>query len=102
MTLTKAQIIQKIIDKKKCSIEEARQYIEKLAQIFNHTLIEGKEINIRGFGKFCIKQKRERNGRTLHSEEIYTFPARKVITFYYSNALKRKMNNIDVNNENEE
>lgn len=102
MTLTKAQIIQEIIDKKKCTIEEARQYVEKLAQLFNDTLIKGEEISIRGFGKFCVKQKNERNGKTLRSEETYTFPARKVVNFYYSNTLKRKMNNIDVNNENKD
>jgi len=99
MTLTKAQIIRKITDKNKCTNEEARQYVEKFAQIFNHTLIKEDEINIRGFGKFCIKQKKERTGRALNSEEMYTFPARKVVIFHYSNALKKKMNNLDINGE---
>jgi integration host factor subunit alpha len=47
---------------------------------------------ISGFGKFCVKKKRERRGRDPATEEEMILVARKVVTFQCSGKLREKIN----------
>ncbi len=44
-----------------------------------------------GFGKFCVKEKRLRKGRNLHTGNDLMLEARRVVTFKCSGNLKKKM-----------
>lgn len=64
MTVTKNHIIegiQKESDQKKAEIQRT---FESLVEIMKQTLVSGEDIMISGFGKFCVKEKKERNCRS--------------------------------------
>ncbi|MCP4746663.1 MAG: integration host factor subunit alpha, partial [Desulfobacteraceae bacterium] len=50
------------------------------------------DVLISGFGKFCVKQKKERRGRDPATDQPLMLSARKVVTFKCSGKLKDKIN----------
>jgi len=57
-----------------------------------NTLENGEDILISGFGKFCVKDKKERRGRNPQTGEDKMLGARRVVTFKCSGVLKDKIN----------
>ena len=49
------------------------------------------DVLISGFGKFCVKEKRERRGRNPATGEDMMLEARKVVTFKCSGQLRDKI-----------
>jgi integration host factor subunit alpha len=47
---------------------------------------------ISGFGKFCVKKKRERRGRNPATGKDMMMRQKKVVTFKWSGKLKEKLN----------
>jgi integration host factor subunit alpha len=52
----------------------------------------GEDVLISGFGKFCVKLKKERRGRNPATGEDMLLAGRKVITFRCSHLLRKKIN----------
>ena len=52
-----------------------------------------KKLKINGFGKFKLLNKRSRYGRNPKTGEEFEIKARKVVTFYPSINIKKKINN---------
>ena len=52
----------------------------------------GEDVLISGFGKFCVKKKRERRGRNPATGEDMMLEARRVVTFKCSGQLRDKIN----------
>jgi integration host factor subunit alpha len=95
MTLTKADMADNIREKlesfgftRKKSIES----VEALLEIVKRTMEDGEDILISGFGKFCVKEKRERRGRNPASGEDLMLRPRRVVTFRCSGKLRKKIN----------
>ena len=55
------------------------------------TLGNGEDILISGFGKFCVKEKKERKGRNPATGDDMMLASRKVVTFKCSGKLKNKI-----------
>ena len=92
MTLTKDRIIESIHkDTNLKKVETARTF-QSLMEIMKKTLSSGEDILISGFGKFCVKEKKERKGRNPQTEEDMTLEGRRVVTFKCSGKLKEKLN----------
>ncbi len=91
MALTKSDIVAKVHDlgftKKK-----AVDTIEALLEIIKSTLDNGDDVLVSGFGKFCVKQKKERRGRNPATGSDLTLRSRKVVTFKCSGKLRDKVN----------
>ena len=70
MTLTKADIIKDI--HKNCGFTKTKSadLTESILEIVKQSLESGKEVLISGFGKFCLKEKRERRGRNPATGKI--------------------------------
>ncbi|MGO9116969.1 MAG: integration host factor subunit alpha [Desulfomonilaceae bacterium] len=94
MTLTKAQIAQKIADDCGFMKGEASELIEKLLDIVKKKLIAGDDIVISGFGKWRVRSKRPRRGRNPKTGHEIVLDARRVITWRYSPVLKKSVNGI--------
>ncbi|MBF0510180.1 MAG: HU family DNA-binding protein [Deltaproteobacteria bacterium] len=92
MTLTKADIVQILHEKFDIPQKEAVSAVEALIQIMKTTLEQGEDLLISGFGKFSVKEKRERKGRNPATGEEITLSKRKVVTFNYSSNLREKLN----------
>lgn len=92
MTLTKSQIIEEISNKNGFTKKNSIQIMETLLDIIKSTLESGDDVLISGFGKFCIKKKKERKGRNPATGDDMMLPARKVVTFKCSSKLRDMIN----------
>jgi integration host factor subunit alpha len=92
MTLTKADIAQKIADDAGFMRGEAAEVLEKLLDIMKKKLIAGEDVMISGFGKWHVRSKRPRRGRNPQTGEQMVLDARKVVTWTYSPVLKKAVN----------
>jgi len=91
MALTKNDIVTSIHDlgfTKKKSVE----IIESLLEIIKGTLEKNEDVLISGFGKFCVKQKKQRRGRNPATGDDLMLKERKVVTFKCSGKLRDKIN----------
>ncbi len=91
-TLTKADIIAAIQTENGYSLQESADTVETLIEIIKRSLETGEDVLVSGFGKFCVKDKRERRGRNPATDEDMILPARKVVTFKCSGKLRDRIN----------
>ncbi len=92
MALTKAQIVSTVQNHLGLSRKSSSQLIENLLEIIKKTLGNDEDVLISGFGKFCVKQKRERKGRNPATGDDMMLAPRKVVTFKCSGKLRDKIN----------
>ena len=92
MTLTKDRIIDSLYKNTDLMKSEAARTFQSLLEIMKQTLSFGEDILISGFGKFCVKEKKERRGRNPQTGHDLTLGARRVVTFKCSGNLKEKLN----------
>ena len=92
MTLTKADIIEEI--NKSCGFTKSKSahLTESILEIIKQSLESGEEVMISRFGKFCVKEKRERRGRNPATGEDLMLGSRRVVSFKCSGVLRDKMN----------
>ena len=92
MTLTKIQIVESIQNQTGFPKNKSSEIVETLLEIIKGTLAAGEDVLISGFGKFCIKEKRERKGRNPATGEDLMLKPRKIVTFKCSGKLRDKIN----------
>jgi integration host factor subunit alpha len=66
--------------------------VETLIEIIKSNLERGENVLISGFGKFCVKAKKERRGRNPATGDDLILRGRRVITFKCSGKLRSKIN----------
>jgi len=93
MALTKGDIAKALADGSGYPRNQSVELIETLLEIIKSALASGEDVLISGFGKFCVKTKRERRGRNPATGEDMMLEARKVVTFKWSGQLRDKINN---------
>ncbi|MBW1890251.1 MAG: integration host factor subunit alpha [Deltaproteobacteria bacterium] len=91
MALTKSDIVAKVhelgLTKKK-----AVDTVESLLEIIKRTLAQGDDVLVSGFGKFCVKDKKQRRGRNPATGSDLILRERKVVTFKCSGKLRNRIN----------
>jgi integration host factor subunit alpha len=92
MTLTKAQIVDSIHNQTGFPKNRSSDIVETLLEIIKRTLASGEDVLVSGFGKFCVKEKRERKGRNPATGEDLMLEPRKVVTFRCSGKLREIVN----------
>jgi len=92
MTLTKIQIVESIQNQTSFSKSRSSEILETLLEIIKSTLASGEDVLVSGFGKFCVKEKRERKGRNPATGEDLMLEPRKVVTFRCSGKLRETVN----------
>jgi integration host factor subunit alpha len=95
MTLTKADLAQKIANDCGFMKGEASEIIEKMLEIMKSKLIAGQDIMISGFGKWHVRSKRPRRGRNPQTGKEMILDARRVVTWGYSPVFKKVVNETD-------
>ena len=91
-TLTKADIIEAIRMENGYSLKQSSEVTEILMEIIKHSLEYGEDVMISGFGKFKVKNKKERRGRNPATGEGLILSPRRVVTFKCSNKLRDRIN----------
>jgi integration host factor subunit alpha len=91
-TLTKARIVEAIVETNGYTQQKAHETIEILLELIKGSLESGEDVLISGFGKFCVKNKKKRKGRNPATGKDLILAPRKVVTFKSSGRLKEKLN----------
>jgi len=92
MALTKNHIIDSLQNSIGYPRNKSVELTETLLELIKKTLEAGEDIMISGFGKFCVKAKKQRRGRNPATGEDMMLAPRKVVTFTCSGKLRDKIN----------
>jgi len=88
MTLTKDDIVKALAKENGYQLKQSGELIETLLELIKSALATGEDVLISGFGKFCVKNKRERRGRNPATGEDIMLAARRVVNFKCSGQLR--------------
>ena len=92
MPFTKADIVKSICNLCGCSKRQSLELVESILETIKMSLESGEDVLISGFGKFCVKDKRERRGTNPQTGGEIMLGERRVVTFKCSGALRDKIN----------
>ncbi len=92
MTLTKSYIINDIADQIGFPKNHSSEIVETILEIIKKALESRDDVRISNFGKFCVREKKERRGRNPATSEDMILEPRKVVTFRCSGKLREKIN----------
>jgi integration host factor subunit alpha len=92
MALTKSHLIEAIAKQNGFTKKQSIETIETILKIIKSTIESGDDVLISGFGKFCVKEKRERKGRNPATGEDMILAPRRVVTFKCSGTLWERVN----------
>ena len=91
-TLTKAHIVDAVIEQNGFTRKKSIETVETLLELIKSELESGDDVMIYGFGKFCVKNKKKRKGRNPATGKDLILAPRKVATFKWSGKLKERLN----------
>ena len=92
MTLTKLDMVESVAKQNGWPKAKSFEIVETLLEIIKKSLESGEDVMISGFGKFCVKKKKQRRGRNPATGEDMMLRPRKIVTFKWSGKLKDKVN----------
>ncbi len=92
MALRKAQIVETIKNQTGFTKNKSSEIVETVLEIIKRSLENGDDVLISGFGKFCVKEKKERKGRNPATGEAMMLEPRRVVTFKCSGKLRDRIN----------
>lgn len=90
--MTKADIIEKVMNCIGGKRKDSQDLVESVFDLLKTTLESGENVKIAGFGKFEVKQKKDRRGRNPQTGETITIEARRILSFKPSGVLKDQIN----------
>jgi integration host factor subunit alpha len=93
MTLTKAELADRLFAQGGMSKREARQMVDAFFDEIRWALESGDFVKISGFGTFELRDKPPRPGRNPKTGEEVQITARRVVTFHASYHLKSSIEN---------
>ena len=92
MSLIKADIAEEISKQVGYTKLKSTGLVNSIFEIIKDALENEQNVLISGFGKFSVRQRRERMGRNPITGEPTVLPSKKVVTFKCSGNLRNKVN----------
>lgn len=92
MSLNRESLTDSVCRKVALSKRRSTGVVKSLLEILRETLESREDVLISGFGKFVVKDKKERRGRNPQTEEGLMLRARRVVRFRCSEILADRMN----------
>ena len=86
--MKKKELIERIAQEAGASEGEAQKHFEAFEQVVTKSLKSGEEVQITGFGKFSVKERKAREGRNPQTGEKMRIAASRVPAFSAGTALK--------------
>ena len=77
----KADLAESLHLKYRISKNISKDFVEKFFEIISHTLEDGENVKLSGFGNFILRDKNSRPGRNPKTGEVVTIEKRRVVTF---------------------
>ncbi|MBI3815650.1 MAG: integration host factor subunit alpha [Nitrospinae bacterium] len=90
--MVKDDIIDIVYERVGFTRNEADAAVEAMFETIKERLTSGEEVNITSFGKFRLRNKKERVGRNPKTGKEYSIKARRVLTFKPSKELREIVN----------
>ena len=91
MTLTKADLAEKLYDELGLNKRESKEFVELFFEKIRRALENGDSVKLSGFGNFDLREKNPRPGRNPKTGEEIPISARRVVTFRPSQKLKERV-----------
>ena len=79
--MTKQQLIEKVAAKTELKKSEVEVTFDSILELIAETLRSNERIDIRGFGSFVVKERKERQGRNPRTGETITIAAKRDASF---------------------
>ena len=79
--MTKAEIINQIVEKTGIEKLAVQSTVEALMETLKGSMIKGKNVYLRGLGSFIIKKRAEKVGRIISKNTSMTIPAHNIPAF---------------------
>lgn len=90
--MNKKEIVDTLAGKLGVNKKDAEVILSAFTETMKEALAAGNEVFLKGFGKFMVKERNEREGRNPRTGEALTIPASKSIRFKASETLKETVN----------
>jgi integration host factor subunit alpha len=91
MTLTKADLTEKLLAETGLNKPEAKRLVDQFFEEIKATLTAGETVKLHRLGNFDLRDKRQRPGRNPKTGEEFPITARRVVTFKAGAILKGKV-----------
>ena len=91
--MTKADLVRAVSAETGIIRKDVSLAVDAFLDSIKDAMKDGKHIEIRGFGTFKLKVRKERIGRNPKTEEKVKVPSRVVPTFKFSRAFKDEVDN---------
>jgi len=91
MALTKADMAEKLFEELGLNKREAKELVDMLFEEIRHSLENGTNVKLSGFGNFTLREKNQRPGRNPKTGEEIPITARRVVTFRPGQKLKARV-----------
>jgi integration host factor subunit alpha len=92
MTVTRDSIVETVAKEIGFPKKQSVDLVEALLELIKKTLESGEDVLVSGFGKFRVKEKKERKGRNPATGGDMMLEPRRVVTFHCSGKLRKKIN----------
>ncbi len=91
MSLTKADIADRLFDEVGLNKREAKEFVDAYFEMIRGALENGKNVKLSGFGNFQLRDKNQRPGRNPKTGEEIPISARRVVTFRPGQKLRARV-----------
>ena len=91
MSLTKADIADRLFEEVGLNKREAKEIVEMFFDEIREALESGQQVKLSGFGNFDLRSKNQRPGRNPKTGEEIPISARRVVTFRPGQKLKARV-----------
>ncbi len=91
MSLTKADIANRLFDEVGLNKREAKEFVDAYFEEIRASLESGENVKLSGFGNFQLREKNQRPGRNPKTGEEIPISARRVVTFRPGQKLRARV-----------
>ncbi len=86
--MIKADIVKSVGEALNMKDKEALAVVDAIVESMKEVIIRDKRLEVRDFGVFQVKERKERIGRNPKNKKEYPIPPRKVVTFKSGKEIK--------------
>ena len=91
MSLTKAEIANRLFDEVGLNKREAKEFVDAYFEEIRSALESGENVKLSGLGNFQLREKNQRPGRNPKTGEEIPISARRVVTFRPGQKLRARV-----------
>jgi integration host factor subunit alpha len=91
MSLTKADIANRLFEEVGLNKREAKEFVDAYFEEIRQALESGENVKLSGFGNFQLREKNQRPGRNPKTGEEIPISARRVVTFRPGQKLRSRV-----------